>query len=162
MKVSVIIPVYNSEQYLRRCLDSVLNQSVQDYEIILIDDGSTDGSLDICNEYAERNRNIKVIHKLNGGVSSACNLGINYSRGKYLMFCDSDDYVEPDWIATMYQYAEKNPDATSYQQKSKLYEVISDESVELEMILEMLFHSTVLFLSVLLNCKYWKTEEGGQ
>ena len=109
MKVSVIIPIYNSEKYLRRCLDSVLNQSVQDYEIILIDDGSTDGSLDICNEYAERNRNIKVIHKLNGGVSSACNLGINYSRGKYLMFCDSDDYVEPDWIETMYQYAEKNP-----------------------------------------------------
>ena len=76
MEVSVIIPIYNSEKYLRRCLDSVLNQSVQDYEIILIDDGSTDGSLDICNEYAERNRNIKVIHKLNGGVSSACNLGI--------------------------------------------------------------------------------------
>lgn len=110
MKVSVIIPVYNSEQYLRRCLDSVANQSVRDYEIILIDDGSTDGSLDICNEYAERNRNIKVVHKLNGGVSSACNLGINYSRGKYLMFCDSDDYVEPGWIETMYQYAEQNPD----------------------------------------------------
>ena len=68
MKVSVIIPIYNSEKYLRRCLDSVVNQSVRDYEIILIDDGSTDGSLDICNEYAERNRNIKVIHKLNGGV----------------------------------------------------------------------------------------------
>ena len=60
MKVSVIIPIYNSEKYLRRCLDSVVNQSVRDYEIILIDDGSTDGSLDICNEYAERNRNIKV------------------------------------------------------------------------------------------------------
>lgn len=139
MKVSVIIPVYNSEQYLRRCLDSVLNQSVQDYEIILIDDGSTDGSLDICNEYAERNRNIKVIHKLNGGVSSACNLGIDNSHGKYLMFCDSDDYVEPDWIETMYQYAEKNPGVSVFsafykedgktKQEFRLKEAITEKKI---------------------------------
>ena len=111
MEVSVIIPIYNSEKYLRRCIDSVLNQMFGDYEILLIDDGSTDCSSEICEKYSEKSSKIKVIHKPNGGVSSACNLGIDNSRGKYLMFCDSDDYVEPDWIETMYQYAEKNPDS---------------------------------------------------
>ena len=103
MEVSVIIPIYNSEKYLRRCIDSVLNQMFGDYEILLIDDGSTDCSSEICEKYSEKSSKIKVIHKPNGGVSSACNLGIDNSRGKYLMFCDSDDYVEPEWIETLHQ-----------------------------------------------------------
>ena len=97
MKVSVIIPIYNTDEFLRRCVDSVLDQDFDDYEILLIDDGSTDNCAAICDEYKLQNK-IRVIHKSHGGVSSSCNVGIDYARGKYLMFCDSDDYVEKDWI----------------------------------------------------------------
>lgn len=108
MKVSVIIPIYNTEKYLRRCIDSVLNQTFDDYEILLIDDGSTDNCAAICDEYNHEIK-VRVIHKTHGGVSSACNLGIDNASGKYLMFCDSDDYVEKDWISTLYTAIEDNP-----------------------------------------------------
>lgn len=111
MKVSVIIPVYNSIAYLRRSVDSVLKQSFEDYEILLIDDGSTDGSEVICDEYAEQYDRVKAVHQQHRGVSSACNCGIDNAHGKYLMFCDSDDYAEPDWMETLYRYIECEPDA---------------------------------------------------
>lgn len=111
MKVSVIIPVYNSIAYLRRSVDSVLKQSFEDYEILLIDDGSTDGSEVICDEYAEQFDRVKAVHQQHRGVSSACNCGIDNAHGKYLMFCDSDDYAEPDWMETLYSEAQKHPDS---------------------------------------------------
>lgn len=92
MKISIIIPVYNVEQYLRQCVDSVLAQTFDDYEVILVDDGSPDGSPAICDEYGERYDKVKVIHKPNGGLSDARNAGLDVAQGEYVMFLDSDDW----------------------------------------------------------------------
>lgn len=92
-KLTIIIPVYQVKSYLDRCLNSVLSQSFKDYDIILVDDGSTDGSQDICDKYAEQYNNITVIHKSNGGLSSARNIGIEAATSKYIMFIDSDDMI---------------------------------------------------------------------
>ena len=112
MDVSVIIPIYNTEKYLCRCIDSVLNQTFDDYEILLIDDGSTDDSASICYEYTQRHNKIKAIYANHLGVASARNLGLKLAKGKYIMFCDSDDYAEPNWIQTLYETIEKNPDSS--------------------------------------------------
>lgn len=90
---SVIVPVYNVEHYLNQCIDSVLAQDFSDYELILVDDGSTDSSSLICDEYVKTNSHIKVLHKENGGLSDARNFGINIAEGNYLWFLDSDDYL---------------------------------------------------------------------
>ena len=95
-KISVIIPVYNVEQYLEKCLDSILNQTYKNIEIILVNDGSIDKSGVICDEYSRKYNNIKVFHKENGGVSSARNLGIDNATGQYLAFVDPDDYIDPN------------------------------------------------------------------
>lgn len=94
--ISVIIPVYNVEQYLPACLDSLLSQSYRELEILLIDDGSTDSSGAICDEYAKKDYRIRVIHQKNGGAANAKNTGLRAATGKYLTFLDSDDYLEPD------------------------------------------------------------------
>ena len=96
--VSVIIPVYNTSKYLHRCLESILNQTFRDFELILINDGSTDNSLEILREYETKDSRIIVIDKPNEGVSAARNQGIEIAKGDFIMFCDSDDYVEKDWI----------------------------------------------------------------
>ena len=93
-KISVIVPVYNVEQYLPRCIDSILAQTFTDFELLLIDDGSTDSSGDICDEYAKKDNRIRVFHKENGGVSSARNLGLNNAKGEWIGFIDSDDWIE--------------------------------------------------------------------
>ena len=93
--VSIIVPVYNVEEYLRECVDSVLNQTYSDVEVILVDDGSTDQSGNICDEYAKMDSRIKVIHKKNGGVSSARNTGIETASGERIIFVDSDDCIHP-------------------------------------------------------------------
>lgn len=100
MKLSIIVPIYNVEQYLRKCVDSLLMQdlSLQEYEIILVDDGSTDGSGAIVDEYGANCSNIKVIHQENAGLSEARNNGVDNAQGKYVMFVDSDDYLEPNVI----------------------------------------------------------------
>jgi len=100
--ISVVIPVYNVELYLEKCLDSVINQTYSFLEIILIDDGSKDKSGEICDKYANIDKRIKVIHKENGGLSDARNMGIEKSTGKYITFIDSDDYVELDYIEYLY------------------------------------------------------------
>ncbi len=94
--ISFIVPVYKSENTLSRCIESLRNQTVEDLEILLVDDGSPDGSGRLCDEWAARDRRIRVLHKENGGVSSARNAGIQAAKGDYLIFTDSDDYVEPD------------------------------------------------------------------
>lgn len=96
--VSIIVPVYNAEKYLSRCIDSILAQCFTDFELLLIDDGSKDGSGKICDEYAEKDKRVKVFHKVNGGVSSARNLGLDESEGKYITFVDADDYLLPETI----------------------------------------------------------------
>ena len=96
IKVSVILPVYQVEKYLGICIESVINQTYQNLEILLIDDGSTDKSGKICDEYAARDGRIRVIHKENEGVSTARNVGIKQATGDYICFADSDDILEPD------------------------------------------------------------------
>lgn len=104
-KISIIIPVYNVEQYIQKCIDSILNQTFTDIELILVDDGSADSSDSICDEYASRDNRIKVIHKKNGGVSSARNMGIRAARGDYIGFVDSDDYIDRRMYEVLYKQA---------------------------------------------------------
>lgn len=96
-KVSIIVPVYNVEKYIHRCIESILNQTFADFELILVDDGSPDRCGEICDEYAQKDWRIQVIHKANGGLASARNVGIEKSKGEYILFCDSDDYVSAEW-----------------------------------------------------------------
>lgn len=98
MKISIIVPVYNTERYLNRCIESIINQTFRNIELILINDGSTDKSGEICDEYLKKDKRISVIHKKNGGVSSARNLGINKAHGDYVTFIDSDDFIDSDFI----------------------------------------------------------------
>lgn len=95
-KISVIVPVYNMEKYLGRCVDSILAQTYENIEVILVDDGSSDASPDICDRYAEADGRVRVIHKANGGLSSARNAGLDAATGDYIGFVDSDDYISPD------------------------------------------------------------------
>ena len=98
--ISVIVPVYKVEQYLDRCLQSIVNQTYKNLEIILVDDGSPDNCPQICDEWAKRDKRIKVIHTQNRGVSTARNIGIDVANGQYIGFVDSDDWIEED----MYEF----------------------------------------------------------
>lgn len=106
-KVSVVVPVYNAEKYLEECLDSIMVQTLKDIEVICVNDGSTDRSGQILNEYAKKDSRIKVIHKENGGVVSARNTGVDIAEGKYIGFVDSDDWVEPEMYEKLYEIAER-------------------------------------------------------
>lgn len=106
--VSVIVPIYNVEDYLRRCLDSILQQTLDGIEIIAVNDGSTDSSFDILCEYAEKYDNIVVVDKVNGGLSSARNVGIDMARGEYIGFVDSDDFICEDMFFHLYNAAVSN------------------------------------------------------
>lgn len=101
MEVSIIVPIYNAEKYLNKCIDSILSQTFTDFELILVDDGSKDGSPIILDGYKEQDPRVVVIHKPNGGVSSARNAGIEVALGKYILFVDSDDYIASEYIQTM-------------------------------------------------------------
>ena len=105
MKISIIVPVYNAELYLQRCLDSILSQSFTDFEAILVDDGSSDKSGGICDEYAQRDSRIRVFHKENGGVASARQMGMDEAKGEYVIHTDPDDWVEPKMIEMLYNEA---------------------------------------------------------
>ena len=105
--VSIIVPVYDVEEYLVECIESILAQTWKHFEIILVDDGSTDSSGKMCDEYAEKYNCIFVIHKKNGGLSSARNAGIDVARGNYLAFIDSDDVVHPDYLRELVKIVEK-------------------------------------------------------
>ena len=101
MTISIIIPVFNTKEYLSTCLDSILSQGFKDFEVLLVDDGSTDGSGAICDEYARQDSRITVFHKENGGVSSARNLGLDNAQGEWVYFVDSDDELLPNGLQTM-------------------------------------------------------------
>ena len=113
-QISVIVPIYNVDKYLNRCIDSIINQIFTDFEIILVNDGSFDNSPQICDEYARKDSRIKVIHKKNGGLSDARNTGIGIARGRYLAFVDSDDYLDPSYLAVLFYAAERNGCDISY------------------------------------------------
>lgn len=106
-KVSIIIPVYNVESYIDECLNSVVNQTYQNLEIILVDDGSPDKCPQICDNWVEKDNRIKVVHKKNGGLSSARNAGMDVATGSFLMFVDSDDFIEKTWLRICYNHRSK-------------------------------------------------------
>lgn len=136
--VSVIIPVYNSQLFLTCCIESILNQTYNNFELILIDDGSTDKSGLICDSYAEKDNRIKVIHQCNSGAAAARNQGILNASGKYLLFCDSDDVVAPMWIEHMIHCTDEgilpiSSYCTEYDhlgRRKKLTGIIHEERVE--------------------------------
>lgn len=106
-KVSIIIPVYNAEKQLERCIESVLKQDYTDFELLLINDGSSDKSGDICERYATSDARIRVVHKENTGVSDSRNLGISMAKGEFLQFLDSDDWITPEATGLLVRGAEK-------------------------------------------------------
>lgn len=106
--VSIIVPVYKVEPYLRQCVDSILEQTYRDLQVILVDDGSPDRCGAICDEYARKDSRVLALHKKNGGVSSARNYALDYTEGTYITFCDSDDMYQPDWIECLVDAMEKS------------------------------------------------------
>ena len=112
--ISVIVPVYNMEKYLARCVDSLLSQTMKDFEILLIDDGSTDGSASICKEYAARDNRIRYIKKKNGGLSDARNVALEHAKGEFVTFIDSDDFVHGTYLEYLLSLIlENNADISS-------------------------------------------------
>ena len=113
--ISVIVPVYNVEEYLNGCIDSIVNQTYKNLEIILVDDGSTDSCPKICDQWSKKDKRIRVIHKKNGGVSSARNLGLEVAKGSYISFVDSDDYLEKNMYSTIIdKMCEENCDIIAF------------------------------------------------
>lgn len=128
VKLSIIVPIYGVEQYLRKCVDSLLNQDISDYEIILVDDGSPDECPQICDSYADIYDNIHVVHRKNGGLSAARNSGIEVAKGEYIMFVDSDDYIEPNVLKGLLDQVDRdNLDVLRYrlQYVNPQYEVFN-------------------------------------
>ena len=101
-QISIIVPVYNAERYLRQCIDSILDQTYTDFELLLINDGSRDHSGAICDDYAQKDARVRVFHKENGGVSSARNLGLDNARGEWITFVDADDCIRRTFISNLY------------------------------------------------------------
>lgn len=127
-KVTIIIPIYNAKNYLNKCLDSITNQSLQDLQVILVNDGSTDSSEQIIDEYIAKYPNLfEKLNKENGGQATARNLGIKYAKGEYVIFIDSDDYIEPSMIEELYTSANKNNADIAI---CDYYEITNDENKE--------------------------------
>lgn len=108
MLISIIVPIYKVENYIHRCIDSILAQSYMSFELILVDDGSPDNCGAICDEYAKTDKRIRVIHKKNGGLSDARNAGLGIAKGEYVLFVDSDDYIEKNTLSTIYENIDTN------------------------------------------------------
>ena len=122
--ISIVISIYNGEKYLKRCLDSILKQENQKFELVLVNDGSKDNSLEICNRYKLKFNSCKIVDKQNGGLSSARKAGYEVSSGEYIIFIDCDDYMESNWISELYKaIEEKHPDLIIYN-----YNFVIDEN----------------------------------
>ncbi|QZY76613.1 glycosyltransferase family 2 protein [Limosilactobacillus fermentum] len=106
--VSIIVPIYNVEKYIGRCVKSILNQTFKKYELLLVNDGSTDGSINVCRELVKDDARVKILNKVNGGLSDARNFGIDNSIGEYIIFIDSDDYVDKDFVKELYTSIKNN------------------------------------------------------
>jgi len=127
--VSIIVPVYNAENYLHKCIASILNQNFSDFELILVNDGSKDNGGNICDEYARSDNRIKVIHKENGGVSSARNRGLDEACGKYIMFCDSDDYVKKEFCSPLLELSGNEEDCLVFGGITELWDNKSKDNL---------------------------------
>lgn len=139
IKFSVIVPVYNIEKYISICIESILNQNLDSYELILVNDGSTDSSGSICDKYALSNENISVIHKENGGLSDARNKGMAKANGEYIIFIDSDDYIEPETLEKFNQKLSDsdNPDVMITMMK-EVYEDSKTKYLDSKMPVELI------------------------
>lgn len=115
--ISIVVPIYNKEKYLNKCLDTIINQTYRDLEIILVDDGSTDNSPQICDDYAQKDERVVVIHKPNGGLSTARNAGLSSAHGDYITFVDSDDYIELDTYEYVANAVKNNEDVILFREK---------------------------------------------
>ena len=124
--ISIIVPVYNVEKYLKKCVDSIINQTYNNIEILLIDDGSTDNSGKLCDDYKKIDKRIKVYHKKNGGLSDARNYGINKANGKYVGFIDSDDFITKDMYEILYKSITKYDADVSIARVIDCYEIIPE------------------------------------
>lgn len=132
MKISIIVPIYNVEKYINKCIESIINQTYTNLEIILVDDGSPDNCGKICDEYAKKDRRIKVIHKKNGGLSDARNKGINLATGDYIMYVDSDDYLELTACEELFDVITKtNSDIVCFNlvKKNEFGEIIDNNNI---------------------------------
>lgn len=147
--ISVVVPIYNRESTLRRCVDSALRQTYENIEVILVNDGSSDNSENICREYAKIDSRVQVISKENGGLSSARNAGIDKSRGEYIFFLDSDDWIDPDTLEVLLKAALKEdadatncclyfnyPDSTEYSRASEEKHIANDTKALIKWMLE--------------------------
>lgn len=130
--ISVIIPVYNVEKYLRKCINSILNQTYKNLEIILVDDGSPDKCGKICDEYREKDLRVHVIHKENGGLSDARNIGIKNATGKYIVFIDSDDWIHPNMIEILFYEIQKSNADISMCMFKYIYEDEMEKNIDTE------------------------------
>ncbi len=169
--LTIVVPVYNVSKYLRKCVDSILAQNYSNFEAILVDDGSKDDSGDICDEYKVKDSRIIVIHKENGGLSSARNAALDIARGEYIGFVDSDDWIEPNMYSEMIQYLEQNNctmvecainlanDTTIKMIQTKDNEIISGREA-LKRHLDEFYHYTIprpAVWSKLYKRDFWKT-----
>ena len=147
IKISIIIPVYNVEKYLATCLDSVINQTYKNLEILLIDDGSTDSSGLICEQYSKKDTRIKTIHKKNGGLSDARNVGISYASGDYISFIDSDDFIDINTFTILNQYIKQyNADIITF----NYYDYYNKDKISPH----LLFNNLKLFTQLRMNWHY--------
>ena len=126
-RISVIVPVYNTEKYIHRCIDSILSQTFTDFELLLVNDGSKDNSGAICDEYAAKDSRVRVFHKENGGVSSARNMGLDNAKGEWICWVDSDDYIDPIMLEKLYKSAIDNDADISYCN----FKMVSNETMEI-------------------------------
>lgn len=160
-KISVIVPVYNTERYLSKCIDSILSQSFTDFELLLINDGSKDNSGTICDQYAVNDSRVRVFHKENGGVSSARNLGLENARGEWITFCDSDDWLNRNYLYSLISHSDADMVMASFNCVGKNEEwdtSISDrfyKKEEVKFFLERYIHTVALCGSC---CKLFKNK----
>lgn len=162
--ISVVVPIYNVENYIKKCVDSILSQTYKNLEIILVDDGSPDNCPQICDEYAQKDSRIKVIHKENGGLSDARNAGIDISKGKFITFIDSDDYIEKDYVEVLYNSIKENASDMSIGSHKAIYDngtILNKETgeksvLDAKTVLERILYDENIDLSAW--AKLYKTE----
>lgn len=154
MLLSVIVPIYNADEYLPQCLDSIINQTYKNLEIILVDDGSTDQSFDICNTYAIKDQRIKVIHKDNDGLVNARKSGINYATGDYIGYVDADDFIEPDYFEKMIRVGEESK--ADIVAAGHYHDIGDDSSIIRNGICEGIYMTKDLFAKLLYNGKFFE------